>query len=188
MSTIEAARISSQRMTSVLRERAMLHRVGSTGHGLSAVGIDRTSDFTPRTWLRQLRRHRLGARFFRHGRDRGAGVRSDGSCVRCRDQLLRHRECVRRRPQRNLHRQVAEGEGIGGPAATAAQLEGVQPGRTRTERSRALATAHPAAGRRKPRRGCRPTASTCTSFTSPIPTRRSTKRCRRSTMWCAWAR
>ena len=36
-------------------------------------------------------------------------------------------------------------------AAAAAQLEGVQSGRPRTERSRAVAPAHPAAGRREPR-------------------------------------
>src|SRR5439155_13397619 len=86
----EAAMISSQRIVGsmwwpsggpFLHERAMLHRVGSTSDGVSTVGIDRPSDFTPGAWLRQLRRHRVGSRILRQGGDRAAGVRSDVSGI-----------------------------------------------------------------------------------------------------------
>src|SRR2546422_7062665 len=54
------------------------HRVPSTGDGVPTSRIDWSEDLASGTRLRELRRHWLGARVLRDGRDRRAGARSDG--------------------------------------------------------------------------------------------------------------
>ena len=174
----------------MVRLRAARHATsGKLYAAWSIDGWDRpASRLPPWLWLRQLRRHRLGAGVLRHGRERGAGVRTDGSRVRRRHQLLRHRQRVWRRPQRELHRTMAEGKGVGGAPAAAPQLEGVQPGWARAERPRPVATAHPPAGRREP-----DAAADRSARHVPDPRARSRHAARRdararSTTWFAWAR
>ena len=55
--------------------------------------------------------------FFGKGENEAQAVRADGSRVRCRHQPVRHRQRLRRRPQRGLHRAMAQGEGIRGAGA-----------------------------------------------------------------------
>ena len=57
---------------------------------------------------------------------------------------------------------LAEGEGLRRPRSTAPQLEGVQPGRTRPERSRAFAPRTSCVRSTRASRGSRPIGWTCT--------------------------
>ena len=82
-------------------------RVPFVARWIPAARIDRPEGVAPRARLRQLRRHRIGAGLLRHGRERAAGDRADGPRVRERHQAVRHRQRLRRRPQRELHRPLA---------------------------------------------------------------------------------
>ena len=96
--------------------------------------------------VRELRRNRFLACVLRPGRERGAGGGSHGCGLGRRDHDLRHRRRVRRRAQRDVHRQL---DSLARRAARADD-EDVQPDE-RGRRQRALSGADPQAGRDEPR-------------------------------------
>ena len=96
-------------------------------HGVSTTGNDRPPDLPPRAGLRKLRRRRFGAGVPRQGRERAGRVHADGPRLRGRHQLLRHRRRLWRGPERDLHRLLAEAEGIPRAGPDPPQLQGVPP-------------------------------------------------------------
>ena len=131
----------------------------------------------PRTRLRQLRRHRLGAGVLRQGLERGGGARDHGRGLGRGDPLVRHRGRLRRRSQRVVHRPLARRPAAGGPAR---DDEGLQPGHGRPGRPRSRRRPDQAQRRGQPRAARRRSRSTSTSRTTPTRTRRSPSRSARS--------
>ena len=87
-----------------------------------------------------------------------------------RHQRLRHGRRLRRRAQRDVHRQAgSRAKGSAVRDRLVLSIEGLQPGRRRPERARPLARAHLPADRREPHAPRRPIGSTCTSCHEPDP-------------------
>ena len=133
------------------RRRAFADRAIMSAMDYRALGTTGTPGLAHRTRLRQLRRHRLGSRVLRPGRERRGGVRAHGRRVRARHQRLRHGQCLRRRAQRDGDRQVARQARLGGARPGAAEHQGLQSRGRRPERPRPLAPGALSRGRREPR-------------------------------------
>ena len=122
--------------------------VGAAQRADRAVAVAAMTWPRDRARLRQLRRHRLGARLLRQGLERGGGARDHGRRLGGGHPLVRHGGRLRRRPQRVVHRPLARRPPARGPAR---HDEGLQPGHGRPGRPRPRARPDQAQRRGQPR-------------------------------------
>ncbi len=115
-----ASRKTKSPCSDVNRRRSACTSSSVVAHGASLPRRHRAPRLPDHPRLRQLRRHRLGARVLREGRDARRGVRDHGRRLGGRHHDLRHRRRLRRGPQRGDDRRMAP-LGAGVPTASSSR-------------------------------------------------------------------